>query len=467
MLAAVLVGAAALSAYWIRRQFAVRPISVCAVTDFGFRSQTADWQYRVREWFSSANRVFEPAAVRWELSIGGDAYAERTDGTLDSRRLVMDAEAQCKADVVVGFTGQPDENSSTSSTPFAHSILVATSPGDSDALVITRLSRGLAQLFAAPASTGSLLNAGSPQDGILEARSIRLIKALRQYDFARGIAGLSSRWQARAAAALSDALAGSPGAEAKVHQTLAEAFAFYFRHADAVAQLRQAVAASPRDVALRVEFAVELNKDARHGDAIAELREAARLDPEDARPHAAMAAIFLNIRRPTDAIQELRVATRLDPGNPTYQSLLGQTLAAEVGGVEDAAAAFRAVLHALPHDPVANQAMAEIDSAPEIMLPEVARLRAAVQRAPDSSDAHLELGLAYARAANTRGARAEIEKSLQLNPRNGQARLAMAQMQYMAGNLAAARAEVAAAAAAGVKASSTFLEALGRERETR
>jgi Tfp pilus assembly protein PilF len=446
------------------RNAATRDIRICVVTDFSFRDQKPNWEYQLKLWFAEVNRIFEPAGVRWDLNYGGESYPEGTAGSLETRRAWIAETTTCRADVVMGFTGYRDSDANTSVSPFAHAGIIAATAKDSDAMVVTVIARALARLFAVPVTTNTLISIDAPQDGILDAASLKLIEGLRQYDFSSGIDALPGKWEGRAAQILVSALAGkvqTPAAEA--HRTLGRAFVGALKHPQAIAQFREAVRADPRDALLRFELALELNADAQHDAAISELRQAARLDPEDGRPHAALGAILVNLQRPAEAIDELRTAVRLDPRNPDYQTLLGNALAPQVGGAHEAAKAFEAALRARPRDEAAIIGLAQVSAVPQATRDLVAEREANVRQNPSSSAAHLQLGIALARAVENEAARKELLRSVELDPRNGQAHLAVAQMDYMAGEFAKAETELKAARAAGAEPSLEFIDLLGRK----
>lgn len=307
-----------------------RSINVCVATDYVLRSDKPNWEYRVGQWFEEVNRIFAPAGVRWVTSPGGDAYPERTSGDLASRRKRMEEISSCSGDLVVGFTGQSERSEKASAVPFAHSVLVAVGERDSDAVTINTLARALATLFAAPARSEVLVAADTPGEGVLDSATLELIKRLRGYDFAKGVAALPGAWERRATEAIVDALAGraaSPAAEAR--RVLARAYSESGRHANAAALFQHALQIAPADGPTRLELSLELQSDGRPDDAMRELAQCARIAPEDARPHAAMAGILLNTRRVAPAIEELRIAIRLDPYHPDYRMLLDAALAAQ------------------------------------------------------------------------------------------------------------------------------------------
>jgi Flp pilus assembly protein TadD len=448
----------------LQQGYGARTLTVCVLSDYPFRDQMPDWETRLKLWFGELNREFQAAGVQWVPQIAGDAYSERFVGTLEARRRNIEETSSCAADVVLGLSGRPDPDTNASVAPFGHAVMVATAPGDSDAVAITRLARTFAQLFGAPGNTNALITTDSAPNAVLDAASLRIVQELRAYDFARGVSGFTERWEkkvAKAYIAAETGKAANPSLEA--HRMVARTLAAASKRAEAIAQFREALQAAPSDSSLHFELALELNADALLEDATAEFREAARLDPDDARPHAALAIILLNRRMQAEAIDELRTAARIDPLNPGYQSFLGQVLAGVAGGAQEASTAFRAALHSRPNDQTALLGSAKLAGATEGMRTEVARREEDVRKEPGSSAAQFRLGVALAQAGQTQAAMAAFRKSADLDPKNGAAHLAMSQLNFVAGNFSAADAELTVAQNAGMRARPSFVESVKRK----
>lgn len=464
VVAVLITGWGVVAAY---QSYAIRSVRLCAVSDYAFRSQQPNWEHQMKVWFSELNRVFEPAGVRWEYVYRGDAYPERTEGSLNSRRALIEETLTCEADVIVAFSGQPD-TSNASVSPFSRTVVVATNSSDSDAMIVTLLTRAMAHLFGVPTDTQTLISTATPQDGILSTASLDTIWSVRHYPFNQGIAALPGSWEGRIVEALTKELAAtSPNPARDAHLIIARAFMGGRKYQEAIKYLRRAIGVDVSNASLRIELAVALNDNSQHDEAIQELRRASKIDSSDARPHAAIGAILLNTGGTTEAIDEFRMATSLDPHNAEYQFLLGRALLPQVGAVDEAAAAFRAALRLKSRRDVAGAALATIESAPQVMRETLQKLEADVRQQPVSSAAHLELGLALAQAANTARARSEIARSIQLDPRNGRAHAAMAQLQYMAGDYDGAESSLQSAESGGEHISSSFLstfrQKLGRQ----
>jgi Flp pilus assembly protein TadD len=291
-----------------------------------------------------------------------------------------------------------------------------------------------------------------------------LIRAMRDYDFSRGLDGLSSRWEGRAVKALTATLAAKgPQAKGEAHRVLARAFAVSHRYDDAARHFREASRTDPQNPGWHFDLAMALEAASEVDRALDELKLAAGLDGENAMYRAAAGAILLNNRRIEPAIEEFQAAVRLDRRNAGYQAALGQALSQQPGRVRDAAAAFQAAVELRPLQAGALSGLLEQRHA-EHQYGELLRVRQAeLTGNPSSAEAHLKVGIAFAYAGNLESAQAEIRRAIELEPSNGPARLALGRVYYLTGRFAEADAEVRAAGAAGVKAPSSMIEALDRK----
>lgn len=452
--------AIAYGGYLLIHQARAREVKTCLVTDFEYRMQNPDWEAGIKPLFAEVNRIFEKAGVTFEIAMGGDAYPEASTGTM-AERWQRVAESTCKADIVVGLTGRTDRDDSAVALPFSHAVLIKDTGGSSGATNAGVMARAIANLYGVPVGIQSI---STSQDGVLDDSAIRIIRKLRDYDFARGVAALPGKWEERAIAALTEALAGKDLRPAAVaHRIVARAFASGRQYGDAVRHMREAVRADSQDSALRFELAMDLQSDSQPDQAIQELREAERMAPDNALTHAALGAICLNTGHIDEAVEELRTAARLEPRNASYQTALGAALSQRPGMVKDAAAAFDAAVKLRPSE---SGAYAGLESEIKLQAQIQERLQEALTRVkqqPSSVEAHNQLALAYGDAGNLEAARAEVKRSFELAPNNGQAHLILAELHFLEGGYAAAASEVAAAQAAGARPRSSLVEQLNRK----
>jgi tetratricopeptide (TPR) repeat protein len=445
------------------RAVSARTIRACVATDQTFRFQWPDWDYRIKLWFAEANRAFERSGVRWETIDGGNAYAEDTQGSVAQRRTLMEGAGSCQADVVLGFTGLRDKDTKVSVAPFQHTLLVATEPGEPDAIAVLALSRALANLFGAPVNPDALIATDAPQGEVLDAAALNLVHTLRDYDFSAGTSALRGKWEQRAQDALVEALASStPAPVREAHRTLARAFAAARKYPESIAHMREAVRSAPGDSFLRIELALALRNDSQNEAAVTELKEAADLDSEDARPHAIMGAIYQDQLRMYDSIHEFRLATRLDPRSAEYFTALGNALSTQAGRSEEAAAAFQAALRLNPRDPKSASGAEQIASARRLAEDELKNAQIVERNNPRSADARMRVALAEIHAGHVEMARQAFEAAISIEPANGQAHLALSRLAFDRGDYATAEQELESARRRGARIPSGFASALER-----
>ena len=180
----------------------------------------------------------------------------------------------------------------------------------------------------------------------------------------------------------------------------------------------------------------------------AELRQAVEANPDGV---PALRALGLTLRRRNafdEAEAAYRRAAELEPANALNHHELGLILA-ERGKVEAAAASFRRALELTPHFPDARLGLA-ISLAragrPAEALPHLDALLAAD---PDGGDARLERAMALAALGRRDEALVELAALVEREPGRLAARLNLGLLHELAGDDAAARPHLAAAAAPG------------------
>jgi tetratricopeptide (TPR) repeat protein len=459
VLAAVVAGGGTLALRFYRAH-TTRTLNLCVASDFYYRDQKPDWRDGLDPLFREVNERFRGAGVLWEFTYAGDAYPVEPEKSMAERTELLADVAGCRnADVILGLTGRGERRGSSSVAPFAHSLLVAVTAADPDALAAKVVARALANLFGVLVDAQTLIATDAAPGELFDPASIELIARMRGYDFARGISALPGAWEARALSAIAATVAArSPSPAVDAHRILGRAYAFGRRHGDAVRQFGEAAKASPRDFAVRFEYAMGLAANAESEEAIAELRACAALDPEDARPHAAMGAIYLNSQRVDEAVDAFRAATRIDPRNAGYQAAFGEALLQQPGRLRDADAAFQTAVRLRPNEGGAFSRLALLGR----MREELAD--AAVRPKPGSADAHLKAGVVRAYAGDLEGAEKEFRRSIELEPASrAAAHLAMARLKYLRGDLAAVDSEVRTAEALGATPSLSLRKAIQRK----
>jgi tetratricopeptide (TPR) repeat protein len=338
-------------------------------------------------------------------------------------------------------------------------LLLKDTAANTTAMSAIIVARGLASVYGIPANSRAMVLADASQSDTFDASTVTLLRALRGFPIAKGAEALPGKWERRAAEALTAALTGKraiPAAEA--HRILSDAYLSMRRHGDAARQLREAVKADPKNIALRLSLAAELKANAEAEAALRELKLVSELDPKNAQPHALAGVIYENGTRYDQAIEEFRTALGLDPQNASLQEAMQLATSRAGGKQRDVASAFGAVIQ----PPASNE-----PAFTAFLLPrgvEETLQDAAGQAEAQSSDAdvHLRRGLAHAYAGELRRAAEEVQKAVELQPRNGEAHLVLARMQYLLGQYQAAAAELAKAESNGAQAPSEMAASIRR-----
>jgi cytochrome c-type biogenesis protein CcmH/NrfG len=447
--------------------FRGRTVSLCVVTDFEYRKQRPEWQSWLQPVFAEVNRAFQKTGLQWKVSFGGEAYPPEAHGDMSERAALVE-DTGCKADVVLGLTARPDRHVNSVSYPFAHTLLVENNSEETAAMTVTAIARSLAQLFGVPVAPRTFIVTDA-EEGIFDSATLRLIRELRDYNFAEGPSAMPGRWENRAAQALTNFMNGKkPHPDAEAHRVLGTAFTAKCRYGDAVRNYREAVRLSPNDTGLHFALAIALQQDSETREAVAELRTVARLDPANAQPHAAAGAIFLNANRVEEAVGEFQQAVALEPRNASYQTAFGVALSRQAGGSRDAAAAFQAAVKLRPLEPGAMAGLASATNTGESLQHLAHILETTLQKNPNSPQSHLDAGVVRAQTGEFDAAQREFRRAIELQPSNGMAHLALARTYYMAERYTEAAAEIKAAQAAGTTPPTQMVENIQRKlgRET-
>lgn len=434
--------------YALVRHMGVRTIDVCVVTDTQYRLRKPDWETAIGPVFRKVNDFFAAAGVHFQVKTGGDAYPDTYTADMPERWRVL-GENTCKADLVVGFTGQTDREIAIA-PPFSHAVLIKDTGANPEAILAITISRALANAFGVPVSLEALFSVDAASSEFFDRSSTAMVHDLRDFDFGRGPAALPGRWERRAVSAIAVARAGRTAApEAEAHQIVARAFAAARMYGDSARHLREAVRIAPKNADLRFELAMSLRSNAQPEQAIAELREAVRLNPDDAIPHAALGTLYLNANRIDAAVEQWRAAAALDPRNAAFQVALGEALSKRPGLIQNAAAAFEAAAQLRPAELAAYAGMSRQNVVATQLGQEVQSAEAEARARPESADAHAKLARLYGAAGKFGNARNEAQRALDLQPKNGEAHAVLAELAVLTGDYATAAAEAAAARAAG------------------
>jgi Flp pilus assembly protein TadD len=192
------------------------------------------------------------------------------------------------------------------------------------------------------------------------------------------------------------------------------------------------------------------------------MREGLRVDPKNAAIHGGLGVLVAPHNR-EEAIDELTEAVRLQPRNAVYYSTLGMILLPGIGQIDAAIHAFQNALRLSPGMVQAQQGLATAEALKKKSQDNAALVRAHAAKEPGNGALQYDLGVAEARAGNSRAAIQALERSLQLTPGVAQAHAALAVVRYSSGDFAGTWREVNAQQAQGAAVDQRFLAALTRK----
>ena len=465
VLVVLVLGAIAYGARMGWRATRPREIGVCLYTDYAFR-QRPNWNQLLAARFSEANRIFQDTKVQWKVVSEGANDPTSASTGLDRRRATLDDTAQCKTDVIVSVTGQPEGKRAGSASPFSRTAIVVDAPDKSEADNTRTLARALAYFFGAPtepAGSGTLMTE-AVESGTLSPKTTALIRELRGYQFAAGIEAMTPEWDKRATSAIE---AASPADKVKpavhAHRMMAMALASEHKLTEALVHLREAVKIEPANAILHAELAGALAQSSEGPEALKEMAEAVRLDPNNALLHAGYAGLLAKQGDPDASIDELNRAVKLAPENALYQLSLGALLMQVAGRAEDGVAAYQTAVRLAPESPLARAGLERAEAMRAKMQEDAVRQRQRAQQAPANGNEQYNLGVMEARAGNLDAAIRAYEKAAELGPSGGRALASAAMMRYLRGDYTGAWKSVKAARAANFEPPSALVTALRRK----
>jgi Tfp pilus assembly protein PilF len=176
------------------------------------------------------------------------------------------------------------------------------------------------------------------------------------------------------------ALVVSPD-RADVLSNLGAAYVRLGQYDDAVAQYTLALKVDSASTAIRLNLALAYYKSARPHMAIPELRRVVASEPEARNAYLVLAECYLQTGQDSEVVALLKPRAQLFGNDPAYAYLLGTAL-----------------LHM--NDIIDGQKYVNV-----------------VFGAGESAEAHLLMGMAYLSQQDFRGAKAELEVAVKLNPR--------------------------------------------------
>jgi Tfp pilus assembly protein PilF len=459
----LVAGAAGAGGYFVWKNSRPREIGICLVTDYAFR-QRPNWEEVLASRVKETNRIFEPARIQWKVLQSSSVDPTSTYPGIDQRRDQLAETVQCPGGAVVSLSGLPEGKRGGSASPFSRSAVIVDFAQKSEAENAENMAHVLAYFFGAPqepAGSGTVMTE-PPEGPRFSDKSIALLRALRDYDLAAGVSAMTPDFDSRATAALTNAATGLPAKPAAAaHRIMAMAFANEHKMEQAVAHLREAVKADPQNALSHGELASGLMQRSETDEALKEIQEALRIEPNNAALHAAYAGILARTADPEGAIEEIRKSIQISPENPIFRTSLASIYLQEPGYIDEAISTYESTLKTAPNFRLAQIGLDRANGIKIKANEDVSNARKAVQQNA-SSGAYLALGLQETRAGNLDAATSALQRSVDMNPKNGRALVEMARLRFLKKDYRAAWAAVDQAKANNFETPATLVKALQR-----
>ena len=212
----------------------------------------------------------------------------------------------------------------------------------------------------------------------------------------------------------SDAIAKFPGRIVVAHSNLGIAYADQGRFEDAITQYRLAIQARDDSGKVRHNLGLVLAQVGRSDEAIAEYREALRLDPAYSPAHNNLGIALAAKGDYAGAATAYREAIRLDPANVNARHNLGIALAAQ-GKLDEAIEAYRGAIARAPDFAPAHNGLGVALASQGRLDEAIAEYRRVIQLQPRFAAAHNNLGLALERRGLREDAIRSYRESIRLD----------------------------------------------------
>src|SRR5690349_5140854 len=182
-----------------------REITVAIYSDLTFRERP-NWRDTLHARFDAVTKMYDRAArVRWKVKADDLTDPSALLRTLDARRGALKERPPVdKADLLVLYTGSPETGRTASANPFSHVIALADLPKEPESTNVLLLAHELAHQFGAPhedKSSKNLMSEPAANDQFPD-RTVKIIRKMRDYNFAAGTDALEGKVRERALAAL-------------------------------------------------------------------------------------------------------------------------------------------------------------------------------------------------------------------------------------------------------------------------
>ena len=179
---------------------------------------------------------------------------------------------------------------------------------------------------------------------------------------------------------------------------------------------KAALALSPQNNGIRMNYAEVLMRTGRAPAALAEFAEVMRLDPQDPTPYLNRGIAYQRMGKPADAIDDWNHALELEPDFAGAHLALANVLSAQ-GKTDEAILHYEAVLHTDPQDAAARANYAELLRSLGRLPDALAQFQEALKYDPDNSRTVFQLGLTLKTAGQIPDALQQFRGAMQLDPR--------------------------------------------------
>src|SRR5262249_20778797 len=146
--------------------------------------------------------------------------------------------------------------------------------------------------------------------------------------------------------------------------------------------------------------------------------------------HAAYAGVLTRSTDAEAAIDEVRKAVDLDPQNPVFRTSLATIYLQEPGYINEAIATYEGALKADPNFRLAQLGLDRANGQKTHAMDEAANARRMAQQNA-SSGSYLALGVGELLAGNLDASNIAVQKSVEMNPKNGRAHASLARVRYL------------------------------------
>ncbi|MCX6592764.1 MAG: tetratricopeptide repeat protein [Acidobacteria bacterium] len=455
----VVLLAGAGGAYW---KLSGKTYRVRVAADPGVRALDG-WEAQVRGQVEGASAIFaREFGIRFKVVDVVPWSPLNAAPRLDARRLQLKEQVSHEGvDLVLGVTSGREGARRASVVPFSTTILLIEPSGDP-----AQNARGLAQIFGYQlgafrnkASEGTLAGE-TPASDRFDAENTARIKAVRFYDLGKGLERMSPTDADQLAAALAPFPndQGKPMGLALVRTMLGASFMADGQTEKAVLQFKNAVQGDPNLIPARYSLAVALADRRQYDEAAQTLREAARVRPGDPQILESMAWLRLRQGKDAEAIALLRVVVNVRRESPVMRMILASLMAEAPGRPDGRLTELR------------NLVRLNVEWSHPMRAAQMAQgLSAAAAQASASSltpvaggGGMLASGILLTYAGKLPEAQRAFETALRQDPKLFAGHINLTLLNFMTGNLAAARVQAAAAAAGGPPTVKAFAGAMDK-----